>query len=92
MFSRICLVAAFVCSLMVVTAPGAHALPRADFQPESRVESGWLGAAYGWLQSLLGQGEQPRDHQKKKPFLPDDEIEPQHNGSCIDPLGGCWGG
>lgn len=91
-FSRICLVAAVVCSLMFVATPGAYALPRADSQPESTIESGWLEAAFDWVQSLLGLEEQFRDGQEKKIFISNEEIQPQHNGSCIDPLGGCWGG
>lgn len=92
MFSRICLVAVVVCSLMLGIAPGAYALPRADSQPESGAESGWLGAGFEWFQSLLGLREQSRDRQERKIFISTEEIPPQHNGSCIDPLGGCWGG
>jgi len=83
-FYRICLVAAVVCSLMFVTSPGANALPRGDSQPEARAESGWLGAAFDWVQNLLGRGERPQVRREGKPAV----NKTQSNGSCIDPLGG----
>ena len=84
MFSRICLVAAVVCSLMFVTSPVANALPRGDSQPEARAESVRLGAAFDWLQNLLGLGEQPRARREGKPAT---KGKYPTNGACIDPLG-----
>ncbi|HSK81138.1 MAG TPA: hypothetical protein VLQ45_32085 [Thermoanaerobaculia bacterium] len=85
MFSRICLVAAVVCSLMFVTSPVANAIPRGDSQPEARAESGWLGAAFDWFQNLLARGEQPRDRREGKPSTTKGRYPT--NGSCIDPQG-----
>lgn len=84
-FSRICLVAAVVCSLMIVTAPGVHALPRAESQPESRAESGWLGAAFDWVQNLLGSGERAPVQRGERPAA--NKGKYPTNGACIDPLG-----
>ena len=84
-FYRICLVAAVVCSLMLLTTPTASALPRGDSQPEARAESGWLGAAFEWVQSLLGLGERP--HVTRVEGKSSSQPRSQTNGSCIDPLG-----
>lgn len=85
MFSRICLVAAVVCSLMFVTAPGAHAIPREGSQTEARAESGWLGAAFDWFQSVLSRGERLQGRQERKPAT--NKGKYPTNGACIDPLG-----
>jgi len=82
-FYRICLVAAVVCSLMLLTTPTASALPRGDSQPEARAESGWLGAAFEWVQGLLGLGERPHPRGEGKPAT----NKASMNGACIDPLG-----
>lgn len=84
-FSRICLVAAVVCSLMFVTSPGANALPRGDSQPEARAESGWLEAAVDWFQNLLDRGERPHPQRGDKPSAGKEKSS--MNGACIDPLG-----
>lgn len=83
-FSRICLVAAVVCSMAFVTAPGANAALRGDSQTEAGTESGWLGAAFDWLQSLLGSGERRSDRRVEKSTS---KPISQYNGSCIDPQG-----
>ena len=83
-FYRICLVAAVVCSLMLLTTPTASALPRGDSQPEARAESGWLGAAFEWVQSLLGLGERPHPRVEGKSSS---DLRSRTNGSCIDPQG-----
>lgn len=85
MFSRICLVVAVVCSLMFVAAPGAHAIPREDSQPEARIESSWLGAAFDWFQDLLGLNERPQARREGKPAT--NKGRYPTNGSCIDPQG-----
>lgn len=86
-FYRICLAAAVVCSLTFAATPAVNALPREEARPAARAESHWLGATLDWLQSLLDRSERPRGQQEDKILLSGEDVEPQHNGSCIDPQG-----
>lgn len=80
---RVCLVLVVTALLVLLTAPVAGA--RTVSAPPAH-QTGWLGAALHWVESLVGQ----RSHGNRGPSVhrKDGTSTYQPNGrTCIDPTG-----
>lgn len=86
--SRFAVAFVLVCSFLLSTVP-AQAQPR-DPGAGLTLDTSWLEAALGWLESLLGGGEEPGTLTGGNDRVGGSVI--LMTGPCIDPSGSCLGG
>ncbi len=82
---RVCLVLVVTALLALLTAPIAGA--RTLSTPPAH-ETGWLGTALHWVESLIGQ--RPHGHRGPSIHPKDDTTNSSYQpagGTCVDPTG-----
>jgi len=90
--SRTAVVAVVAITLVLLSVPAAQARPIERSRPSIEAGTGWVDAAFSWLNSLLF-GNQPASPDRPQSSFeaasvtdPEGFLQPQ-SGSCIDPEG-----
>ena len=83
--SRCLLVIVLTAALALVSVPFVGARPLETSQGGERTESGWIGAALGWLESLVKLHYSALSRHGRATSMKDDATPT--GGSCVDPEG-----
>jgi hypothetical protein len=88
--SRFHLVLCLIAIFALASAPLAGAGPRETSRAVHRSDDGWLEAALGWVEGLIGLRGPTSDRATASTPVQKDGGNSTTGGNCIDPAGKPW--